>query len=62
MCPQYSSKVYKTSNQSNTVIRNYPLKPFQPLRTKTQSQKCLSYFGSLVWNGLPDDAEQSEYV
>ena len=51
MCPQYMNENYKTSNQDNTVTRNFSLKLFQPLRTKTLTQKCLSCLGpiSLEW-------------
>ena len=50
-------------NQSNdTVTRNSFIKLFQPLRTKALSQKCLSYLGPLIWNGLPDDVIPSNNV
>ena len=54
MCPQYMNEIYKAINQNNTVTRNSSLKLFQPLRTKALSQKCLSYLGPFIWNGLPD--------
>ena len=38
------------------------LKLFQPLRTKGLSQKCLSYLGHSIWNGLPDDVKLSNNV
>ena len=53
------NEIYKTSNQNNTVTRNSALKLFQPLRTRALSQKCLSYLGSFIWNGLPDDVKLS---
>ena len=37
------NETYKTLNQNNTVTKNSNLKLFQPLRTKAQRQKCLSY-------------------
>ena len=57
MCPQYMNKIYKTANQNNTATKNSSLKLFQPLRTKALSQKCLSYSGLFIWNGLPDDVK-----
>ena len=62
LCPQYANEIYKTSNQSNIITRNYPLKPFQPLKTKILTQKCLSYIGPLIWDGLPDDVKLSNNV
>ena len=62
MCPQYMKEIYKTTNQNNTVTRNYFLKLFQPLRTKALSQKYLPYLGSFIWNGLPDDSKLSNNV
>ena len=59
MCPQYVNEIYTTTNQNITVTRNSSLKPFQPLRTKALGQKYLSYLGTLIWNGLPDDVELS---
>ena len=47
--------IYKTSNQNNTVTRSSSLKLFQPLKTKALSQKCLSYLGTFIRNGLSDD-------
>ena len=49
MCPQYMNEIYQTTNQNNTVTRNSSLKLFQPLRTKTLSQKYLSYLGHFFW-------------
>ena len=49
------NEIYKTANQNNTITRNSSLKLFQPLRTKAVSQKYLSYLGSFIWNGFPDD-------
>ena len=62
MCPQYMNEIYQTTNQNNTVTRNSSLKLFQPLRTKALSQKCLSYLGPFIWNGLPDDVKLSNNV
>ena len=62
MCPQYRNEIYKITNQNNTVTRNSSLKLFQPLRTKALSQKCLSYLGLFIWNGLPDDVKLSNKV
>ena len=62
MCPQYMNEIYRTTNQNNTVTRNSSLKLFQPLRTKALSQKCLSYLGPFIWNGLPDDVKLSNNV
>ena len=33
------NKIYKTTNQNNTVERNSSLKVFQPLRTRAVTQK-----------------------
>ena len=57
ICPRYMNHFNKTNNQNNTVIRNYSLKLFQPLRTKAFSQKCLSCLGFFIWNGLVDGAK-----
>ena len=62
ICPQYMNEIYRTTNQNNTVTRNSSLKLFQPLRTKALSQKCLSYLGPFIWNGLPDDVKLSNNV
>ena len=62
MCPQYMNKIYRKTNQNNTVTRNSSLKLFQPLRTKALSQKCLSCLGHFIWNGLPDDVKLSNNV
>ena len=62
MCPQYMNKIYRKTNQNNTVTRNSSLTLFQPLRTKTLSQKCLSCLGHFIWNGLPDDVKLSNNV
>ena len=62
MCPQYVNKIYTRTNQNDTVTRNSFIKLFQPLRTKALSQKCLSYLGPLIWNGLPDDVIPSNNV
>ena len=56
------NKVYKKSNQNNTVTRNSSLKLFQPLRAKALSQKCLLYLGPFIWNGLPNDIKMSNNV
>ena len=56
------NKVYKKSNQNNTVTRNSSLKLFQPPRTKALSQKCLLYLGPFIWNGLPNDIKMSNNV
>ena len=56
------NKIYTTTNENNTVTRFSSLKLSQPLRTKTLSQKCLSYLGPFIWNGLPDDAKLSNNV
>ena len=56
------NKIYRTTNKNNTVIRKSSLKLFQPLRTKTLSQKCLSYLGPFIWNDLPDDVKMSNNV
>ena len=62
MCLQYMNEIYKITNQNNTVTRNSSLKLFQPLRAKALSQKCLSYLGPFIWNGLPDDVKLSNNV
>ena len=62
MSPQYMNEIYRTTNQNNTVTRNSSLKLFQPLRTKALSQKCLSYLGPFIWNGLPNDVKLSNNV
>ena len=62
MCPKYMNKIYKTTNQNNTITRNSSLKLFQPLRTKVLSQKCLSYLGPFIWNALADDIKLSNSV
>ena len=55
--------MHRTTNKNNTVTRNSSLKLFQPLRAeKGLSQKCLSYLGLLIWNGLPDDVKLSNNV
>ena len=59
---QYMNEIYKRSYQNNTVTRNYSVKCFQLLKTKPLTQKCLSYLGPLIWNGLPDDVELSHNV
>ena len=56
------NKIYRTTNKNNTVTRKSSLKLFQPLRTKTLSQKCLSYLGPFIWNDLPDDVKMSNNV
>ena len=56
------NEIYQTTNQNNTVTRNSSLKFFQPLRTKALSQKCLSYLGSFIWNGLADDIKLSDDI
>ena len=56
MCPQYMNEIY------STVTRNSSLKLFQPLLTKALIQKCLSYLGFFIWNGLPDDVKLSSNV
>ena len=53
------NEIYKTSNQNNTVTRNFSLKLFQPLRTKSLTQKCCLYLGPFIWNGFPDDVKLS---
>ena len=50
-------EIYAAANQNNTVNRNSSLKLFQALRSKALSQKCLSYLGSFISNGLPDDVK-----
>ena len=55
------NEIYTTTSQNNTVTRN-SLKLLQPLRTKALSQKCLSYLGPFIWNGLPDDVKLSNNV
>ena len=66
ICPQYTSEIYKTSNQNNTVTRNSPLKLQTKLQTQPQtkalSQKCLSHLGPFIWNGFPDDVKLSNNV
>ena len=62
MCRKYMSEIYQTTNQNNTITRNSSLKPFQPLRIKALSQKCLSYLGPFIWNALPDDIKLSNNV
>ena len=62
MGPRYISGIYKTSNQNYTVTRNFFKKHFQPLRAKNLTQKCLSYLGPIIWNGLPDDIKLSSNV
>ena len=59
MCPQYMNEIYKTPNQNNIVTRNSSSKLFQSLRTKTLTQKFLSYLRPLIWNGLLDDVKLS---
>ena len=56
------NEIYETTNQNNTVTRNSSLKLFQPLRTKALSQKCLSYLGPFIWNGLADDVKLSDNI
>ena len=46
-------------NQHNSVTRNSSSKLFQLGRTNALSQKCLSYLGPFIWNGLPDDVKMS---
>ena len=55
-------EIYETSNQNYTVARNSSLKLLQPLKTKILTQKCFSYLGPLIWNGLPDDVNLSNNV
>ena len=62
MCPQYMNEIYQTTNQNNTVTRNSSLKLFQPLKTMALSQKCFSYLGPFIWNGLPDDVKLTNNV
>ena len=62
ICPQHMNEIYRTTNQNNTITRNYSLKLFQPLRTKALSQKCLSYLGPFIWNGLPNAVKLSNNV
>ena len=62
MCPQYIHKIYRTTNQNNTVTRDSSLKLFQSLRTRTLSQKCLLYLGPFIWNGLPDHVKLSNNI
>ena len=62
MCPQYINKIYKISNQNNAVTRNSSSKLFLPLRTKTLTQKCLSYLGPFIGNDLTDDVKLSNNV
>ena len=56
------NKIYKTSNQNNTVTRNSSLKVLQPPRTKTLTQKCVLHLGPFIWNGLPDDVNLANNV
>ena len=49
-------------NQQNSVTRNSYSKLFQLGRTNALSQKCLSYLGPFIWNGLPDDVKMSNNV
>ena len=56
------NEIYTTTNQNNNVTRNSSLKLFQTLKTKALRQKCLSYSGPYIWNGLPDDVKLSNYV
>ena len=58
MCPQYMNE-RNLEKQNNIITINFSLKLFQPLRTKAPSQKCLSYLGPFIWNGLPDDFKLS---
>ena len=51
------NEIYAAAHQNNTVNRNSSLKLFQALRSKALSQKCLSYLGSFISNGLPDDVK-----
>ena len=51
------NEIYTKTNQNNTVTRNSSLKLFQRLRTEALRQKCLSYLGPYIWNGLPDDVK-----
>ena len=62
MCPQYMNEIYQTTIQNNTVTRNSSLKLFQPLKIMALSQKCFSYLGLFIWNGLPDDVKLSNNV
>ena len=59
---QHMKEIYKTSNQNNTVTRNSSLELFQLLKNKILIQKCLSYLGPFVWNGLLDDVKLSNNV
>ena len=56
------NKIYRKSNQNNTVARSSSLKLFQPLRKKASTLKRLSYLGPFIWNGLPDDVKMSNNV
>ena len=38
------NEIYTKTNQNNTV-------------TEALRQKCLSYLGPYIWNGLPDDVK-----
>ena len=58
-CPQYMNNTCKTSNQNNTVTKNFSLKLFQPLRHKTLTQL---YLGPFIQNGLSDDFKLSNNV
>ena len=62
MCLQHLKEIYKAFNQNNNVTRNSSLKLFQLLKNKTLIQKCLSYLGPFVCNGLPDDVKLSSNV
>ena len=62
ICPQYMNKMYKKSKQNNNVTKNSSLKPFQPLRTKTLTHKCLSYLRWVIWNDLSDHVKLSDKV
>ena len=42
------------------IFKNIKLS--QTLRTKTLTQKCLSYLGPFIWNGLPNDVKLSSSV
>ena len=53
ICPQYINKIYQTTNQNNNVTRN---------SSKTLGQKCLSYLGPFISNGLLDDVKLSSNV
>ena len=53
------NKIYKTTNQNNTVTRNFSSKFFIPLRTKALSQKCFLYLGPFILNSFPDNVKLS---